>query len=634
MAENLISSPAYRVAFSMYVALGGDPNMTFDSVDAIYAEIDELYGKGTRVTIENLSVEITENGGYLYDNEEITGYKPVSVNVSVPQKYTDEQVESLKETARQEGYDSGYDLGVADGYTQGESEGYNDGYAEGLEDGAEDQKALLEAVTFTENGTYTKEDGYNEVTVAVDIPTFETEELSVELTANGTYNYTPTTDGYSKVDVTVNVASSGGGGSVDLTMIGYSTEVNDAYNAHMTDGLAYAQSIIEEFNGTASTSGNSKYEDNTNLVYFPNIDTNFTDMRYMFKNCNNLQMVDIKNNGAQMRECFDGCTDVKSIKLSHSISVGHYVFRNCCNLTNLEITKSGGNIYNDSDINNYAYFSNAFENCYNLETFPNVYINGWMGIYLSGMFKNCKKMKVAPTISYGSYYKRNHFMSEMFMGCESLLQVPTMQRAGYAATWTSAFEGCTSLVDTAMTYDISPDSYTPGDIKLSRCFYNCKSLTVAPVVSANGRNTHTDYMYYNCTSLTTPFQWYNNCVNAEYMYYNCTSLTKMTGSSINLNNCENVRYMFGGCSKLTNIGTYSNATFTNLGMVENLVGTDTMFYNCSALTYATLVSIIDGLYDRATAGYPVLTLTLGNTNIVKLSEDEIAIATNKGWILA
>ena len=132
MAENLISSPAYRVAFSMYVALGGDPNMAFDSVDAVYAAIDELYGKGTRVTIENLSVEITENGGYLYDNEEITGYKPVSVNVSVPQKYTDEQVESLKETSRQEGYDSGYDLGVADGFTQGESEGYNDGYAEGL----------------------------------------------------------------------------------------------------------------------------------------------------------------------------------------------------------------------------------------------------------------------------------------------------------------------------------------------------------------------------------------------------------------------------------------------------------------------------------------------------------------------
>ena len=181
---NITQTPAYRVAFSMYVALGGDKTRIFDSVEAIYAEIDKFYGKGSRITTEALTLEITENRAELYNDDAITGYKPVSISVNVPQKYTDEQVEELKETSRQQGYDSGYDKGIADGYVQGESEGYTDGYAEGLEDGAEDQKALLEDITIRDNGVYEKEDGYKKVTVEVpipEIPTFETEELSVEL---------------------------------------------------------------------------------------------------------------------------------------------------------------------------------------------------------------------------------------------------------------------------------------------------------------------------------------------------------------------------------------------------------------------------------------------------------------------
>lgn len=250
------------------------------------------------------------------------------------------------------------------------------------------------------------------------------------------------------------------------------------------------------------------------------------------------------------------------------------------------------------------------------------------------MFKNCKKMKVAPTISYGSYNYYNHNMPGMFMGCESLLQMPSMQYAYKAADWTSAFEGCVSMVNTAKYYTIEPNDHTYGDIKLSRCFYNCNSLTVAPVVSTSGRNTYADYMYYRCSALTTPFEAYNNVVNAEYMYYSCSTLPKMTTSSINLGKCANVNYMFAYCTSLTNVGTYSSATVVDLGKVEHLTGTQTMFYATNALSATALKAIINGLYDRATAGYSVLTLYLGSTNLARLTEDDIAIATNKGWILS
>lgn len=667
------------LSLNILKALGGDTSKQYDSVEEVWVAIDEIYGRaGDGIDIEAIILNITENGQYNFDpTDQIDAYAPVHLTVEVPQKYTDEQVESLKDTARQEGYN--------DGFIDGEADGYNDGYAEGLdegfEDGVIDQKSKLEDATFTANGTYTKEDGWDNVTVAVEIPdipsfetqvkdvtitsngdvnvvpddgfdamsevnisvevplpTFETETLSVNLTENGNYNYTPTKDGYSSVEVTVDVASSGGGSGVDLTTIGYSADVNDAYNANMTNGVAYAQSIMEEFNGTTSASGNSKYKDNTNLVYFPIIDTKFNDMQYMFQNCNNLQMVDIKNNGstryAQMRYCFDGCTDVKSIKISHSIADPTSAFRNCCNLTNIEITQSGGNLYHEDATGDYGYFSYAFENCFNLETFPPCFFNGYRGLYLNGMFKNCKKMTVAPTISYGNYYTKQNQMSEMFMGCESLLKVPYMQRAMYCPDWRSTFEGCTSLVDAAMTYNIGPDSSILGNIQLDRCFYGCTNLTIAPVRGGIGRNTTTNYMYYKCSNLTTPFTWYVTVISASNMYYQCSKLTYMTSTKMDLTNCADVTYMFGYCSALTNIGENGSGTVVGLGAVENLVGTTNMFFACNALSHTALVSIIDGLYDRATAGYPVLTLTLGSINLAKLSEDEIAIATNKGWTIA
>lgn len=50
--------------------------------------------------------------------------------------------------------------------------GYDEGYNEGYNDGVEEQKSKLDSIEITENGIYTKEDGYSTVTVNVpsDIP--------------------------------------------------------------------------------------------------------------------------------------------------------------------------------------------------------------------------------------------------------------------------------------------------------------------------------------------------------------------------------------------------------------------------------------------------------------------------------
>lgn len=78
------------------------------------------------------------------------------------------------------GEEIGYINGKTDGYNQGKEEwyeigyqtGHNDGSEEGYENGFENgkqfQKDWMQSITITENGTYTREDGYNEVVVNVE----------------------------------------------------------------------------------------------------------------------------------------------------------------------------------------------------------------------------------------------------------------------------------------------------------------------------------------------------------------------------------------------------------------------------------------------------------------------------------
>ena len=53
------------------------------------------------------------------------------------------------------------------------------------------------------------------------------------------------------------------------------------------------------------------------------------------------------------------------------------------------------------------------------------------------------------------------------------------------------------------------------------------------------------------------------------------------------------------------------------------------------LDHSSLLLIINGLYDYVSAGISgTRYIKLGATNLAKLSDEEKAIATNKGWTIA
>ena len=527
---NITQTPAYRVAFSMYVALGGDKTRIFDSVEAIYAEIDKFYGKGSRITTEALTLEITENRAELYNDDAITGYKPVSINVNVPQKYTDEQVEELKESSRQQGYDSGYDKGIADGYVQGESEGYTDGYTEGLEDGAEDQKALLEDITIVENGVYEKEDGYKKVTVEVpipEIPVFETEELSVELTTNGSYNYTPTTDGYSKVSVTVDVDTSGGGGKPKI------------YNGFYMNAGTYAERLADiDF---------SLYD--WSRVY---------DLKYFFSGFKS------RTSGSYgwISSDFDNFVQ----NYNGKILSGYEMFK----------PATGAASYAPLGyVPDFSKFSSEM-------------------LVLDGMFKECKNLISAENI--GNWDTSNVVSAkEMFYNCSKLTAVPYFN--------------------------------TSKIIDMNNMFYYCEKLASVPQFNtANATNMNN--MFRNCYALTSiPQLNTSNVTDVGYMVYYCKELTSIP--QLDFSNVKTVGSMISGCTKLTDLGGFVN--YGKINAVDNTFDISAS----SNLTHDAIMNVINNLYDRKTAGFTaVKTIKFGSTNLAKITDEEKAIATNKGWTLS
>ena len=124
----------------------------------------------------------------------------------------------------------------------------------------------------------------------------------------------------------------------------------------------------------------------------------------------------------------------------------------------------------------------------------------------------------------------------------------------------------------------------------------------------------------------------NYATEIDSIYQMCNGCTLLeTVGKIDLSKATDLRNAFNSCSSLTNLGGFPNlgANFTYSG--SNYSHYTLTLSGSSLLTHDSLMNVINGLYDLATAGKPTQKLVLGSTNKAKLTADEIAIATNKGW---
>lgn len=184
------------------------------------------------------------------------------------------------------------------------------------------------------------------------------------------------------------------------------------------------------------------------------------------------------------------------------------------------------------------------------------------------------------------------------------------------------------------------------------CAIGWNNETFKPKYTIYGGN----YCFYTMNQ-TTPFDGSNavdfkdiplDCSNlktATYMFANCNC----KNITVDLSNCTSLLYTFllsgGGFLDGINLKVSENLTtvtnaFNNTWTLKKLRFTEDSVIACngfnfswsSNLTQASILSILNALKDYSgTSGYSI---TLGTTNLAKLTDAEKAIATQKGWTLA
>ena len=201
------------------------------------------------------------------------------------------------------------------------------------------------------------------------------------------------------------------------------------------------------------------------------------------------------------------------------------------------------------------------------------------------------------------------------------------------------------------------NKYAPRSIKFN--YYDGTDLDyeIANLDTSNITDMHD--MFKNCANLThldlSNFDT-SKVTNMYAMFEYCQNLTTLNLTVFDTSKVTNMYNMFNYCRKLSNIPKLnaSNVTsvssmfnycnvLTDFGGLENLgqayLTTQSANYSnyklalsrSLQLTEQSLINVLNNLYDIKTKGCNPQQLVVGSTNLAKLTAEEIAIATNKGW---
>lgn len=151
------------------------------------------------------------------------------------------------------------------------------------------------------------------------------------------------------------------------------------------------------------------------------------------------------------------------------------------------------------------------------------------------------------------------------------------------------------------------------------------------------------FMFQGCSSLKSisDFDTSNN-TNFEGMFDNCSNLIS---AELDTSKLKKIQYMFRYCHNLERLCELNAANNTS-----SLSSTYSPIYQCYALrdfggfkdinvnfyidtafslTYESLINILNGLKDGANK-----TIYMRQDQVNQFSDDDIAIATNKGWSIS
>ena len=177
------------------------------------------------------------------------------------------------------------------------------------------------------------------------------------------------------------------------------------------------------------------------------------------------------------------------------------------------------------------------------------------------------------------------------------------------------------------------------------CYYLFRNYTgtfIDDLITYNDTSkvTKMSNMFEYCRKLSSiPLLNTSNVTDMYYMFYNCNSLTSIP--LLDTSKVTNIYGIFSGCSQLTTVpaldvshSTNMNSMFLNCSSLKSILMTGMkVSFDISSSTQFEESDLVTILNNLATVT-STQTLTMGATNLAKLTDEEKAIATNKGWTLA
>lgn len=231
-------------------------------------------------------------------------------------------------------------------------------------------------------------------------------------------------------------------------------------------------------------------------------------------------------------------------------------------------------------------------------------------------------------------------MTNMFYYCDSLTELDLSNFDTSNVTGTgmySLFSGCAKLE----TLNIKGFD-TSGLTELRYVFSGCVRLTSIDVSSFNTSKVTNFYeMFKGCKSLTSldvsNFDT-SRAFNFTGMFRGCTGLTELDLSNFDMSKATSVSNILYELTALEKLKSFKNLGKGYATRAHNSSSLKLDLSTSTNLTHESLMDVINNLYDLNIT-YDVANggtlyrqaLVLGSTNLAKLTEEEIAIATNKGW---
>ena len=607
----------------------------------------------TPVTVirnQDKRVTFTENGTYTidYDPTTYTGLGNVEVNVNID----------------------------VDSY-------YNNGYNQGKTDGISEQKSKLETINITENGTYSKEDGYKEI--VVDVPDL-----------NGDYN-----EGYQQ-------------GHTEGYNEGYTEGEGIGYDQGQADLAAKARVLevtkngqyMSKFSDPILPTVTGVYDDNTDFYSYAELNGAVYDTKILATKDSRIELW-WKNDGSYIRlGGIIGSQDKNIFKFveysateyrieygnpfSGSLFEYNFTYDMASKWNHIIFSKQDGLNVNGElicEIQGEKWIENAAASNFWINAtylgeinsnangcFGMIKINDVVIIPTANGFQNVNTGELLEVVQNGSYtftenlpiygegelYKTinvnvipkiNLQKTGLRLGFSKFTEVPEWVDFEGITDMSRMFSDCNNLQTIPL---IDTSSVTA----MERMFYSCHNLQSIPLLDTS-KVSNANSMFYYCDNLKTLPNNFNfgNCTNLSEMFYNAYSLTdysfletwvinpnaEMSGMITNTNTTyvpaipcvgntsyyqSAIFWAYGDYSKLTYFGGWIGRKYN---ITQNYI-----LKKMTALSYESCISILNNLYDFTGNGETPNSnqgqLKVHQNFLDKVGE-EISIGTSRGWTI-